>query len=985
MLAQGGSNMKKSAFTKDESLALKAVAILLIIMHHSISGNGVYWGFTHNFFPFAESQLNHIGAYCKIGVGIFAFITGYGITKKYRNSEKTVSWQAFAQYTSFIKKFLPVFAICLCATFLIDGRPMTVYIGQSPLHTIVNVLLDGFGQAKLMGTPSLERSWWYLSAIVVFSFAAPIFRRTVRRMGWLLPFFALIAFPRAIGMKISTEQPFYFLMAVLLGVIFAEYDLFEWLDDFQIIKTKWEFLNRLMRAIIATAVVLASYKAFHHLPNQTFWEWHWAFAPLIFILFFREWMHFIPALERPLSWLGKHSANIYFVHGLLLGYYLRNFLFSMPLLILTPFATYAVSLAFSLIIEVGKSYFYKKVVIQREPGAPLSARLRGYWHSESIRVFASPCLFAAMLLLLDLRLRGLHPGIGVTAVFDPIPQRFTLVWVLMITAVTLMLPKLFRKIAIGVTGGAFLLLFLVHSMMMQAKGNFFSFNSLMYAADGFRYLDASYIRVSSQIWLTFFLGVLILTLAILLTPKERFSIRRSIVCVLLIAIGIWGVNDNREKNLTSRLENHFNIYQNSLLYDNFTDPNACLMLCGMYQYTFRDFCVTYGVYDWFGQLNAKDKMEKLDAYYQNRELDPDNEWTGRFAGKNLILIQLEAIDTWMINEQFMPNLYSIQQQSLNFTSRYAPMYSDAGTFNTEMLVNTGMVAPFVGAKSSMYSRNDYPYSLANLMRAAGYRANSFHRSPASTYNRGVIHENWGYEKYYSGADMEIPDEELDFDTALMRAYDLITPDEPFLSFIVTYSAHGPYEHDALSDYYFDTAKECLPPDTDEMIIHAMARAKVTDELIGQLYDRLEADELLENTVLAFYSDHYDYYVQKRELILDIKGVEDFDMASHTPFFIYEKNTAPQEITKAISSIDILPTLVNLFGLDTDGRYYVGNDAFSSNGGYAIFKNFSWYDGETYWNTTMPGELTPEIQARNEEITHRLEMSWDAMKVNYFSL
>lgn len=984
------SVVEKRGFTKKESLALKAVAVLLLIMHHSISGPSVYWDFTLNFFPFTESQANHIGAYCKICVGIFAFITGYGITKKYRNSSKSISQQAFSQYANVIKDFFPVFIICLLATTIKDGRPFTVYAGQSPLHSVVNLLLDGLGLAKLMGTPSLESSWWYLSAMTVFAVATPLFQKAVRRTGWLAPVFALAAFPRLIGMGYLSRadvQPFYFLMPVLLGVIFAEYDLFEQLDSIQIIKDR-ELLNRILRLTIVAAMLLGSYKAFHLLPITSFWEHHYAFAPLVFILFFHECVNFIPVVEYPLAWLGKHSGNIYFIHGLLLWYFLKNFLFSMPWFMLTPLATYAVGLAFSLVVETGKAYFYKNIsgTIQQNQSAPLSVRLRGYWYSETLRSLVSTGLFVLTLFMLDLGLRSLHPGIGITPIYDPIPQRFTLMWVTMLTAFILLLPRLLRKIAIGVVGGVFLLLFLVHSMMMSAKGNFFSFNSLMYAADGLRFLDASYIQISFRLWCIFFLGILMLVLSVILTPKKRLQIWQTAVCLALIGAGIWGINFLRNSRLSDRLENHSKSYSNysGVLYNNFSDPNACLMLCGLYQYTFRDFCFTYGIYDNFNSINHMAQIEMLDAWYESKEPDPDNEWTGRFAGKNLILVQLEAIDSWMLNEQFMPNLYGLQQQSINFTSHYSPMYSDAYTFNTEMLVNTSGIVPFIGAKTTMYNRNSYPYALPALMRAKGYQANCFHRSPSYIYNRGDIHANWGYERYYSGEEMGIPVEELDFDTALMRAYDLMTPDEPFLSFIITFSAHGPYEHSAVSDYYFDTAKELLPPDTDEMIIHAMARAKVTDEFIGQLYDRLEADGLLDDTVLAFYSDHYDYYVQKQDLIFAIKGVEDINMVTNTPFFIYEKNTEPLEITKVTSSIDILPTLVNLFDLDTDGRYYVGNDAFSTNGGYAIFKDFSWYDGETYWNTAAPGELTPEIQARNEELMRRLEMSWESMKTNYFS-
>ena len=616
----------------------------------------------------------------------------------------------------------------------------------------------------------------------------------------------------------------------------------------------------------------------------------------------------------------------------------------------------------------------------RSPRFPFLSKL---WRSERVRLYASPALFFLDMALLDGSLRLIHRGTGVTSVTSLIPWMFTLSWCLIITGILLLLPRRPRQIATATVGGLFHVLFLTNAIMRRAKGNFFSFSSLMYAADGFKFLDASYLQVRKMVWIILVFSIAVLTAAVLLMPREKPRKARVILSLILAAVGILGINLNRERNLSDRLQNHFNIYHSSLLYENFSNPNECVMLCGLYQYTFRDFCVTYGIYDSLNRMSSAEQVEELDAWYEAKEIDPDNEWTGRFAGKNLILIQLEAIDSWMLNEQFMPNLCAIQQQSLDFTRHYTPLYSDAGTFNTEMIVNTGLVSPFVGATSSMYSRNSYPYSLANLMEAAGYTANSFHRSTPDVYNRGEIHENWGYERYYSGEDMGI--EKLDFDEELMRAYDLIVGEEPFLSFIITYSGHGAYVGSEVSEAYYDMAAALLPEGTDEMIIHAMAHAWATDLFIGELYDRLEAEGRLEDTVLVFYADHYNYYVLDDALIMEQKGIFDSNLITRTPFFIYEKNTQPEKIEKVTSTIDVLPTLVNLFGLDCDGRYYVGNDAFSENGGYVIFKDYSWYDGETYWKTTAStGERTEAILARNKEISLRLEMSWNTMKLNYFA-
>ena len=610
---------------------------------------------------------------------------------------------------------------------------------------------------------------------------------------------------------------------------------------------------------------------------------------------------------------------------------------------------------------------------------PLRSRYR-------LRDCLSSGVFLCTLVGLDWWLRWIYLEVGITtpaSYHSAAPWVFTIAWALLLTALVRLLPARGQRAAIRVLGYLFCALYITHALLHRAKGTFFSFSILIFAADGFKFLDPSYLQVRKLVWVGLLAGILGVGLAARLVPPGRRSVKGRLAALAVVPLCVLAINLNRMQNLSDRLAIHFNIHQASLLYEDFSTPNECLPLTGLYQYTFRDFCMTYGVYDLLSRVGNNDVIEELDAWYAAKTPDPDNRWTGRFAGKNLLLVQLEAIDTWMITEQFMPNLYRIQQESLDFTQHYTPLYLDAGTFNTEMIVNTGLVSPFTGSTASMYSRNAYPDALARLLTEEGYTARSFHRSGGDVYNRAEIHENWGYEHYYSGEEMGIPAEDLDFDTALMGAYDAMTEGDPFLTFLITYSAHGPYEGSAVSERYLDFAAARLPADTPEMAVHAHAHAYETDLFIGALYDRLEADGLLEDTVLVFYADHYNYYTLDDGLVMAQKGVTDKNLMTRTPFFIYEAHTAPEKIGKATSAVDILPTLVNLLGLDNDGAHYVGNDIFSDGGGYAIFADYSWYDGETYWNSLGDASPTGEISARNEEIKRRLQMSWNTLRTNYF--
>lgn len=557
---------------------------------------------------------------------------------------------------------------------------------------------------------------------------------------------------------------------------------------------------------------------------------------------------------------------------------------------------------------------------------------------------------------------------------------FTFCWAVLLTAIAWLLPGLVKKLFMALATLLYGVLALVHCGMFSFFGRYFSFSDVKFAGDGAEFFQLSYIHIRLMMIGAVLLCVCGTVVAILLVPEEQYRKPRVIVGLVLCVLSVAGINLVRADVMKGSTMIIWDAtQQKNAIYDGFTDNAASLKVAGLYQYTFRDFNLSFGVYDLLH--SDRETLEALDAYYAAKETDPDNEMTGLFAGKNLILVQLEAIDTWLVNDVCMPTLYNLKENGIDFVNHYAPAYITAGTFNTESIVNIGFISPFNGGASTIYSKNTYPYSVANLFRAKGYSAHSFHNSGPETYNRGVVHLNWGYESYTSGLDMGM--DYIDLDSQLIRGYEQMTPDAPFFTFIITISGHGPYEGSLISEQYYDKFAALLPEGTRKEIIHAYAHAYETDIFISELMERLEADGLLEDTVLVFYADHYDYYVLNDALIMQIKEVPNIYMAQHTPFFIYQKDTAPRKISKVTGTIDILPTLANLFDLDTDGRYYVGNDAFSENGGYVMFQNYSWFDGELNWNPSDPAD-SEHVRKINEEMQERFSISWDTLNTDYFA-
>ena len=587
------------------------------------------------------------------------------------------------------------------------------------------------------------------------------------------------------------------------------------------------------------------------------------------------------------------------------------------------------------------------------------------------------------LIGLDLAFRIVYSHNDPHTVPSYVPFLLSLFWGTVIAGASVAMPRIVRRIWVIATTAFFGVIVIVHACLESFFGQYLSFSSVMFAGEGAGFFDWSYFDISGKLIAAVILAVIASVIAALILGKTKRYLIRLVVTALAVAVGLTGAFILSDKYFegesggitwesTKTAADH---------YDDFSDYHICLHMCGLYHYTYRDIYVSTGLIDAVELFTNRERLSELDEYYSSKTADPDNDMTGVLSGKNLILVQLESIDTWMVNETAMPTLYSLMQKGINFTEFYAPKYLWAATFNTENVVNTGTVSPMNSSKVGYFTDTAYPDSLPGLFRELGYSVNSFHRSGRGIYNRGEVHENWGYGKYYSGAEMGVSN--ADMDSTLTEAYSLFAPDGiSFMSFIITYTGHGPYTADGEAvKKYESIIRAGVADDAEDEYVWALCHAYETDTFIKNLIEKLESDGKIENTAVIFYTDHYDHYLTGDGLLEKYKGTSDGNLMSKVPFVIYSKGLVPTTVDKVTASYDILPTVANLFGLDTDGKYYIGNDAFSSGGGYVIFSDRSWYDGQYYSaKDNVPGELLAE---RSREIDERLNICWDSVKFNYF--
>ena len=169
----------------------------------------------------------------------------------------------------------------------------------------------------------------------------------------------------------------------------------------------------------------------------------------------------------------------------------------------------------------------------------------------------------------------------------------------------------------------------------------------------------------------------------------------------------------------------------------------------------------------------------------------------------------------------------------------------------------------------------------------------------------------------------------------------------------------------------------------EEYTRAVAQAMETDALIGGLRERLEADGHAEDTVLMLFTDHYCKYFSDTELIEAIKGTGDHNMLSNVGRMLRAEGITPQVYDMYVSIMDIAPTIVDLFSLDADLRYYIGNDIFGPDGGVVYFRDYAWYDGKTY--DTGSGDTTdPSVLAMRRQVREQVDVSQDTFRYDYFA-
>ena len=380
-------------------------------------------------------------------------------------------------------------------------------------------------------------------------------------------------------------------------------------------------------------------------------------------------------------------------------------------------------------------------------------------------------------------------------------------------------------------------------------------------------------------------------------------------------------------------------------------------------------------YELLHQLADNKNQTWLADYIETQTPVNTNEYTGMFEGYNLIFLTAEAFCTYAIDEELTPTLYMLANSGFVCENYYVPSWSTS-TSDGEYINMTGLI-PDGQFSMRRSGSNVQPFVLPAFFAAEGVHPYAYHNNSLSYYDRHESHPNMGYDfracklgeldeaEWGSHVfEMEQPTQwpASDYNMMVATVPEYVN-DERFYIYYMTVSAHMNY--DFRGNAMSSKNKEAVA----ELDLSNGPRAYIAcnielDKAMKNLLEQLEAAGKLENTVICMSADHYPYGLSDAEYE-ELAGKDlssGNDLYRNTLILWNAGMEEPVYIDKACGSMDLLPTLLNLFGFEYDSRMYAGRDILSDQEGMVIFKNRDFITDSV--NFIEKGDITVWLQDEN---------------------
>lgn len=366
------------------------------------------------------------------------------------------------------------------------------------------------------------------------------------------------------------------------------------------------------------------------------------------------------------------------------------------------------------------------------------------------------------------------------------------------------------------------------------------------------------------------------------------------------------------------------------------------------------------------------ELKDMYTYFGQRTPTTTNEYTGLMEGYNLIYICAESYWCYAIDERVTPTLYKMSQNGIILNNYYNSFRNT--TTNGEYAFATSLWPDVSRQADQGLDVGSFPQSSARYMpnglgdffAKEDVPSYAFHNYYGNYYRRRLSWPNLGYENtYFMGDGMHFTSAWPASDAELMiQSVDKYIEEDRFFAYYMTFSGHGPYNS---SNYMYrkniDEVKRRLGDDA----------TKYTDEVLGYYAGELELEygmkylleELqkagkLDKTLIVLTGDHYPYYLTENGRN-NIAGREIDEMELYKSSCLMYTTGLKEPIVSDTycCNVDIIPTVLNLFGIDYDSRLFMGTDIFSDGVHKAVLYDKSFFTDKAIYNAKT-GNVTWKI-------------------------
>ena len=394
----------------------------------------------------------------------------------------------------------------------------------------------------------------------------------------------------------------------------------------------------------------------------------------------------------------------------------------------------------------------------------------------------------------------------------------------------------------------------------------------------------------------------------------------------------------------------------------------------------------------------------LHSYVNALTPTKQNEMTGLFEGKNLILITAEAFCAEVIDPERTPTLYRMATEGIRFEEYYQPAWG-ASTTSGEFSNVVGLVPVTGGMCMKEATQQNLFLTLGNQLQELNYWSGAYHNHLHDFYERNKTHVHLGYDTFkgqyggLEGVDKVWTESDKQLIDATVRDY---IDKQPFSVYYMTVSGHCMYSQNqnfqAKKNYHL-----VEDMDASEAVKCYHASQLELEFAMEALIGYLEEAGIADDTLIVMATDHYPYGLERSatwqntsDYLRELYGVKDYDqfIRDHSALIMWSGALEDMDIVvkEPVYSLDILPTVSNLMGIDYDSRLLVGRDVFSDAQALVLWPDYSWktekgtYDAKSDTFTPAEGQTVTEeyVAYISTLVSNKITFSKSVQSLDYYN-